>query len=54
MIIFPLSVPGKIVLILIAIVLGLIFSMLWFPQTWRKIFKNENLFKFKKNDEQKK
>jgi hypothetical protein len=36
MIIFPLSIPGKIVLILIAIVLGLIWSMLQWPDFWKR------------------
>ena len=39
MIIFPLSTPGKIVLILVAIALGLIWSQLQFPGWWRKFFK---------------
>lgn len=36
--IFPLSIPGKIVLILIAIAIGLIWSMLQFPEKWRWLF----------------
>lgn len=39
MIIFPLSVPGKIVLILVAIALGLIWSMLMWPAAWRKLLR---------------
>lgn len=35
--IFPLSVPGKIVLILIAIFLGLIWSMFQYPATWKRL-----------------
>ena len=39
MIIFPLSWPGKIVLILVAIALGLIWSMLMWPAAWRKLLR---------------
>jgi uncharacterized protein YneF (UPF0154 family) len=35
-IIFPLSWPARIVFILIAIVLGLIFWMVYKPELWRK------------------
>lgn len=37
-VIFPLSPAGKVVLILIAILFGLIFSMLQWPGWWRKHF----------------
>lgn len=39
MIIFPLSVPGKIVLVLVAIVLGLIFAMMQWPEFFKKHFR---------------
>jgi hypothetical protein len=35
--IFPLTTPGRIVFILIAIVLGLIWSMFMWPNLWRKM-----------------
>ena len=38
-VIFPLSIPGKIVLTLIAISLGIIWSMLQFPSFWKKRFR---------------
>lgn len=38
MIIFPLSPLGKVVLILVAVVLGLIFWALWYPESFKKIF----------------
>jgi len=38
MIIFPLSIPGKIVLILIAIIIGLIFWGMMRPEMFRKWF----------------
>jgi len=44
--IFPLSIPGKIVLIIIAIILGLIWASLQWPDKARAFFK-----KFKKGDE---
>jgi hypothetical protein len=44
MIIFPLSMPGRIVLVLIAIFLGLIFWMLWKPEFWRRVFKKKDKF----------
>jgi hypothetical protein len=39
MMIFPLSVPGKIILVMIAVVLGLIFWMLAKPAQWGWLFK---------------
>jgi len=39
--IFPLSILGKIVLVIIAIVLGLIFWMMSKPEAWRRRFKKE-------------
>ena len=38
MVIFPLSWPARIVLILIAIVLGLIFWMMVKPEFWRRVW----------------
>jgi hypothetical protein len=35
---FPLSATGRVVLILIAIIIGLIWSMLMWPNAWRKMF----------------
>jgi hypothetical protein len=37
MIIFPLDPWSRGVLILIAVVLGLIFTMMWKPEWWRKL-----------------
>ena len=37
--IFPLTTAGRIVLVLIAIVLGLVFGMLTWPDKFRWIFK---------------
>jgi hypothetical protein len=55
--IFPLSIPGKIVLILIAIMLGLIFWMMSKPEHWSWLFKrlrahnkDKDLKVVKKND----
>lgn len=45
MIIFPLSWPGKVVLILIAIVLGLIFSMIQWPQFWKNLMRKKEVVK---------
>lgn len=42
MIIFPLSGPGRFVLILIAIVLGLIFWMMAKPEHWTWLRKNND------------
>jgi len=39
MIIFPLSVGGRIVLMLVAVILGLICWMMWKPDHWRWLFK---------------
>jgi len=39
MIIFPLSIPGKIVLILVMIVLGLIFYGMMRPGFFQKLFR---------------
>lgn len=39
--IFPLSWPGKIVLIGIAISLGIICWMLWRPQDWQWLIKKK-------------
>lgn len=47
MIIFPLSTFGKVALVLIAVVIGLICSMLYFPQKWRWLYNQ-----FKKEDAQ--
>ena len=38
MMIFPLSIAGKVVLILIAIVLGFVTWMMWRPEHWRWLF----------------
>jgi len=38
MIIFPLSMGGKVALIVIAILLGIICFRLWFTDTWAKWF----------------
>ena len=46
-VIFPLSVPGKIVLFLVAIVLGLIWSMMVWPDAWRKMLKNDDFLRKK-------
>jgi hypothetical protein len=54
MIIFPLSTPGKIILILIAIALGLIWSQLMWPGYWRKLFKKTEQPKSQQPIEQKK
>ena len=35
-VIFPLSIPGKIALTLIAVFLGLIWSMMQWPAWWKK------------------
>ena len=51
MIIFPLSWPAKIVLILIALFLGLIFSMLQWPGWWRKHFRKQSEIVGEKLDE---
>ncbi len=37
MVIFPLSWPGKVVLILIALALGLVYLMMSKPELWKKI-----------------
>jgi hypothetical protein len=44
-VIFPLSWPGKIVLMLIAVMLGLIWSMLMWPGAWRKLLGNEGFLR---------
>jgi hypothetical protein len=36
-VIFPLSVPGRIILVIIAIFLGMICWMVWKPEFWRKL-----------------
>ena len=51
--IFPLSIAGKIALILIAVFLGIIFSMLQNPQWWmeklrKRLSKKEEAKKDKK------
>lgn len=38
MIIFPLSWPGKIVLIIIAIVIGCMWHMITWPDKWKWLF----------------
>lgn len=48
MVIFPLSVPGKIVLMLIAILLGLIWSMLQFPGMWKRLMRKGGQSRFYK------
>lgn len=37
-VVFPLSPAGRVVLIIIAIVIGLIWSMLMWPNWWKKVF----------------
>ena len=37
-VIFPLSVGGRVVLVLIALILGLICWMMWAPQHWKWLF----------------
>ena len=44
MVIFPLSWPGKIALMLIALALGLTYLMMSRPDLWRKV-----VSRFKKN-----
>lgn len=44
-VIFPLSPLGKVILILIAIALGVIFSMLQWPDWWKKHFRKESYLK---------
>ena len=39
--IFPLSTSGRIILILIAVVIGLIWSMFQFPDFWRRLYKKQ-------------
>lgn len=36
-VIFPLSVPGRIVLVLIAVMLGVICWGLWFPEKFKAV-----------------
>lgn len=54
MIIFPLSIPGKIILILIAVVLGLIFSMIQWPQFWKNLLRKKEVVKDENNKTDKK
>lgn len=42
MIIFPLSISAKIVLILIACFLAMIWSMMTYPQFWKRRFRKSN------------
>ena len=49
--IFPLSIPAKIVLVLIAIFLGLIWSMLQWPGWWKKHFRKQSEVVEEKLDE---
>jgi hypothetical protein len=51
MVIFPLRWPAKIVLMLIAVVLGLIWSMLSFPKIWRKMLGKSDKNEKNKTDE---
>jgi len=49
MMIFPLSPLGKVVLVCIAITLGVIFSMLQWPEFWKKhLRKNKSYLKDEK------
>lgn len=45
MILFPLSPAGKVILILIALAIGLIWSMLQWPEWWRKKLKKQSYLK---------
>lgn len=47
-IVFPLSWPGKVVLLLIAVVLAIIWSMLQFPMWWKKKIRGGEKSKFYK------
>lgn len=38
---FPLNTLGRVILILVAIVLGMIFSMMMWPEFWRKVFRGK-------------
>jgi len=42
MIIFPLSIPAKIVFILIACFIGAIWSMMTYPDFWKRRFRKGN------------
>lgn len=46
---FPLSVGGKIALILIAIALGIIWSMLQWPEFWKARLRKEGQSQFLKD-----
>lgn len=50
-VIFPLSVVGKVVLIIIAITLGIIWSMLQFPAFWKRVLRKGKKSKILKDDE---
>lgn len=54
MIIFPLSWLGKIVLIIIAVFLGMIWSMLQWPDWWIKRLRKNSKSKFLKELKEKK
>jgi hypothetical protein len=41
MMIFPLSIPAKIVLILICMFIGMIFSMMQWPEFWKRRFRQD-------------
>ena len=51
MIIFPLSIPGKIVLIIIAAIIGLIWSMLMWPEWWKAKLRKGGHSQYLKNVE---
>ena len=51
MILFPLSWPAKIVLILIAIFLGFILYALWKPERFKKWFRKGEQSEYLKSEE---
>ena len=42
MMIFPLSIPAKIILIIIAFFIGMIWSMMTYPEFWKRKFRKSN------------
>jgi len=42
MMIFPLSIPAKIVFVLVCLFIGMIFSMMQWPDFWKKKFRKGN------------
>jgi len=52
-IIFPLSTLGRCILIIVAIFIGLIFSMLVWPDKWKKLVRKDNSY-MKNRDNDKK